>query len=222
MAKRGVYTFRIHGTVHHSIGQLLPKQGERRAFAQIYIHDGTPESEVEHRQQHLGEASLPELRCLQDMMHQHNPYVFYFKHGIEVMKEHGGVDVRMTIRADGVPDPRRYNAPTSPEIAVIMPGDGNGEQEVFRDIVLHARNETERELQFINEANRAYDPLHYVLLFPLGEDGWHSKIPVRQRKRTRYSHGVLLLQTDDQRQFELPTSLWQTVSPVCGRHVRQD
>ena len=46
-AKRGVYTFRIHGTVHHYIGQLMPREGQAPAFAQIYIHDGTPEAEAE-------------------------------------------------------------------------------------------------------------------------------------------------------------------------------
>ena len=72
------------------------------------------------------------------------------------MREHGGADVRMTIRADGASDPRRYNAPTAPEIAVIMPGDGYNEQEASRDIVLHARS---GYLQRITETHRAYDPL---------------------------------------------------------------
>ena len=48
------------------------------------------------------------------------------------MREHGGADVRMTIRTDGASDPLRYNAPTAPEIAVIMPGDGYNEQEASR------------------------------------------------------------------------------------------
>ena len=58
------------------------------------------------------------------------------------MREHGGADVRMTIRADAASDPRRYNAPTAPENAVIMPGYGYNEQEASRDIVLHARSGT--------------------------------------------------------------------------------
>ena len=168
-AKKGVYTFRIHGMVHHSIDQLLPREGQPRAFAQIYIHDGTPEAELEYRQQHLGERSLPELRGLQDMMHNHNPFVSFFKHGIEVMAQHGAADIRMTIRAEGLPDRRRYNAPTAPEISVIMPGDGYTEHQASRGIVLHARNESGRMLQYISETNCSYDPLHYVILFPRGE-----------------------------------------------------
>ena len=115
-AKNGVYAFLIHGMVHHSIGQLLPREGQPRAFAQIYIHDGTSKAELEYSQQYLGERSLPELRGLQDMMHNHNPFVSFFKHGIEVMAQHGAADIRMTIRAEGLPDPRRYNAPTAPKM----------------------------------------------------------------------------------------------------------
>ena len=194
-AKKGVYTFRIHGMVHHSIGQLLPREGHPRAFAQIYIHDGTPEAELEYRQQHLGERSLPELRGLRNMMHTHNPFVSFFKHEIEVMAQHGAADITMTIRAEGLPDPRRYSAPTSPEIVVIMPGDGYTEHQASRDIVLHVRNESGRMLQNISETNCSCEPLQYVILFPrveklflnssfsvlilfshLGENGWQLKI----------------------------------------------
>ena len=75
------------------------------SFVQIYIHDGTPEAEAKYRQQALGEASLPELPCLQEMLHDINLYVSFFKLGIEVMREHGGANVKM-IRADGSSDPR--------------------------------------------------------------------------------------------------------------------
>ena len=173
-ARSGVYTFRIHGVVHHYIGQLTPREGEAPSFAQIYIHDGTAEGELENRQRHLGEACLPELRELQDMLHEVNPYVSYLRQGIETMKEQGASDIRMIIRADGGPDPRRYNAPTAPEIAIIMPGDGYTEGVATRDIVLHART---GGLQRITECNCAYDSLHYVLLFPSGDSGWQLKIP---------------------------------------------
>ena len=35
----GVYTFRIHGALHHSMGSLLPPPGERPRFAQVYMFD---------------------------------------------------------------------------------------------------------------------------------------------------------------------------------------
>ena len=82
--------------------------------------------------------------------------------------------MRMVIKADGCPDSRRYNAPTAQEIVVILPNDGYGEEVASRDIVLYVRK---GGLQHITETHRAYDTLHYVLLFPLGEDGWHLNIP---------------------------------------------
>ena len=66
-----------------------PNRDEATAFSQIYIHDGTPEAEVENRQRHLGEAKLPELRALQ-MLHEVNPYVSHFKHAVDRMRAQGG------------------------------------------------------------------------------------------------------------------------------------
>ena len=87
-ARRGVYTFRIHVVVHHYIGQLTPRVGEAPSFAQIYIHDGTPEGELENRQRHLGDACLPELR-LQNLLHEVNPYVSHFRQGFDMMRDKG-------------------------------------------------------------------------------------------------------------------------------------
>ena len=41
------------------------------------------------------------------------------------------------------------------------------------DILLSKR---EGGLQKISELHPSYDPLHYVLLFPRGDDGWHTNI----------------------------------------------
>ncbi|GFS32967.1 hypothetical protein Acr_00g0025630 [Actinidia rufa] len=70
-------------------------------------------------------------------------------------------------------DRRRYNLPTSDEIAVILPGDGT-EVNGMRDIVLHLRGNN--DLMRISECHPAYLPLHYVLLFPRGELGWEPQL----------------------------------------------
>ena len=67
------------------------------------------------------------------------------------MAQHSAADIRMTIRAEGLPDPRRYNAPTALEIAVIIPGDGYREHPASIYIALHTRNESGRMLQYISE-----------------------------------------------------------------------
>ena len=37
------------------------------------------------------------------------------------MKEQGGIDTRMVIRADGGPDPRRYNLPLLQKLQYYIP-----------------------------------------------------------------------------------------------------
>ena len=123
---------------------------------------------MENRQRYLGEAKLPELNALQQMLHEVNPYVSNFKHAVDLMHAQGGV------RADGCPDPRRYNAPSATEIAVLLPGGGYSEGVANRDIMLHAHS---GGFKRITETPCAYDSLHYVLLFPLRNDPWHLGIP---------------------------------------------
>ena len=64
-----------------------------------------------------------------------------------------------------------YAAPTSDEIAVILPGDGTAPDR--RDIILRSRSSHPGSLTRIDDGHPAYAPLHYVLLFPHGTDGWH-------------------------------------------------
>jgi len=45
-----------------------------------------------------------------------------------------------------------------------------------RDVVLWARGE---QLEWISQNSPSYSALHYVLLFPKGENGWHPRIPIR-------------------------------------------
>ena len=70
---------------------------------------------------------------------------------------------------------RRYNAPASSEIAVLLPGDGM--EASNRDIVLHKKG---GGIIRINEFNAAYDPLHYVLLFPHSDQGYYFNIKPNQ------------------------------------------
>ena len=146
-----MYTFCVEGVVHHFIGSLVPNSDEAPAFVQIYIHDGTPVAKVENRQRHLREAKLPK------------GLVSYFIHAVDLMKEQGGIDIRMVIRADGAPDPRRYNLPTAPEIAVLLPGSGYSDVVANRDIVLHAYGGS---IKNITGTHCAIDSLHYVFCFP--------------------------------------------------------
>jgi len=43
-----------------------------------------------------------------------------------------------------------------------------------RDIIVRFRD---NHVSYVSEEHRADDALHYVLLFPLGDDGWHLDLP---------------------------------------------
>jgi len=116
---------------------------------------------------------------LQAMIHQTHPYVALYKSAYQIMAEtppEQRQNMRVLLRADRTQDQRRYNLPTANEIAVVIPGDGSEEVSDHRDVVLRLQG---GGLHRISHLNPAYSPLHYVLLFPHGEDGWHPNIPAQ-------------------------------------------
>ncbi|CEP19326.1 hypothetical protein [Parasitella parasitica] len=114
------------------------------------------------------------------MMHEANPFVRSFKTMRELAEEQlrGIPEIRMTLRAEITPDPRRYNTPIAAIIGVLIIGwdDAQGnEQTGNRDIVLRLRGPG-NELTRINEIHQHYDPLHNVLMFPFGDPVWHCEL----------------------------------------------
>ncbi len=92
-----------------------------------------------------------------------------------MIKKDGNSDIRLTIKTNKDVDMRRNNTPASSEIAVLLPGDGM--EASNRDIVLHKKGGV---IIRINEFNAAYDPLHYVLLFPHSDQGYYFNIKPNQ------------------------------------------
>ena len=68
------------------------------------------------------------------------------------------------------------------EVAAIIPGDGSKERSDHHDIVLRLKG---GHLERISHLHPSYSTLHYVTLFPNGEDGWHVAIPARVRAERR-------------------------------------
>ena len=166
---RGVYNFRIHGEVYHQIGSLLPDSNTMPAFSQIYIYD--TEEQLTYRQSIIPELDLSILEQLQDMLHAVNPYVHVFRQIVNVLRENSVANLKFVIiRAH---NERQYATPTASEIAVLMVGDGQEIEPSNRDIVLYKHNGI---LQRISQLHPSYIPLHYVLLFPYGDPGWHPYI----------------------------------------------
>jgi hypothetical protein len=92
---------------------------------------------------------------------------------MELYRQNPAIELRLVLLSstEGAPglDPRLYNMPTADEVAAIRPGDGR-EGVRNRDIVLTTRQGG--GFQRIYETHRAHAPLHYILLFPHGTNGW--------------------------------------------------
>ncbi|GBN08683.1 hypothetical protein AVEN_73482-1 [Araneus ventricosus] len=102
------------------------------------------------------------------MLHQHNSYVQSFKYGMEKMSP----ELKVVIYADKTPSgqhERRYKAPETSEVAIILAGDKQGS----RDISLELRS---NQIKKIAETHRAYDALQYPLLFWQSEDGYNFEL----------------------------------------------
>lgn len=163
-------TFKLHGKVCHRIGSLLPNTvGEPPKFAQIYFHDSG--HEVDNRLRHNSHLSRDTLLTLQQCLHQVKPYVQSMKTVIEYTASHPGV--RMVLKATARPTEahvRKHSLPTFSEVAVILSGD----QINNLDVVLQTCG---GQLQCISKLHWSYDPLHYVILFPYGTNGYKIALP---------------------------------------------
>lgn len=179
-------TITMQGRMYHYIGALLPSQGRSPAFASVYIHDTDYATQSRTRLNaapQLDEALLAELA---EMLHGRNPYVQTFLSMREWATSDDGANApapyQMVIHADRRPSNehvRRYNGPEASEVAVLIPGNEDGEIG-RRDIVVRKRgilNSNGNEvLDPISVTHRSYDPLSYALLFPDGRDGWHPEL----------------------------------------------
>jgi hypothetical protein len=99
----------------------------------------------------------------------------------------------MTLVMDPGADRRRENLPTASEVAAIMPDVGPGGPGARSTADLHLSLRAGGPLERISVCNKAYLPLHYVLLYPYGEPGWSTDLRLtatdRDRIRTRLTLG---------------------------------
>jgi hypothetical protein len=161
----------------------MPPEGLPPAYAQLYIYDA--DDATEHRAQRNRNLDPTTLRTLHDMLWRHHPYAALYKQAYQVMREkppEQQSDVRVRLHLQQGTDGRRYNLPTVNEVAAIIPGDGTQEVSNIRDIVLRLQG---GQLRRISHIHPSYATLHYVLLFPSGEEGWHPDIEIRLGRHGR-------------------------------------
>ena len=108
-------------------------------------------------------------------------------------------DIKFVLRKEGKPQhehPRKWNLPTTQEIALIA----LDERPKPGDIQIYLRG---GGIRHIDDTNQAYDPLHYVLLFPKGEPGWsyHLKQLINGRDLTPAKYYRYLFMLRDETKF---------------------
>ncbi|XP_019198166.1 PREDICTED: uncharacterized protein LOC109191991 [Ipomoea nil] len=168
--------FRLNGQNFHLLGSLLPVDGNKPKFAQLYIHDA--ENEIFNRLNSVrGGNEIKELHedivsDIQLALDENNVLVKSFRMARDVIVTNSRVDVRMKLIGKRNQDAKTYNLPTVSEVAAIVVGDLDpmlGE----RDILIESKSGV---LKRISELNPAYLPLQYPILFPYGEDGYREDI----------------------------------------------
>ncbi|KAI8531252.1 hypothetical protein RHMOL_Rhmol11G0122300 [Rhododendron molle] len=158
------------------------REGKDASYAQLYIYD--PASALEVRNRRNQQLRKDVLQTIQETLLQVNPFVDKFRQAYAILDQ---LDIaEQTLPAhlhySSSTDRRRYNLPTTDEIAVVVPRDGT-KASGMRDIILHLRGDN--GLMRINECHPTYLPLHYVLLFPHGELGWEPEMKKWDVKNNR-------------------------------------
>lgn len=171
------YVFKINGVVHHRIGTLMPPQGSRPKFAQLYIHD--TENEVQNRlnvfenDDNSPDCPDPDIALsLMNMLDEHNQLVKAFRCARERIEQEGGKEVTLRLLGCNTTDDVKYNLPSSGEIAAIIVGDYSAAEYTY-DVLVHDRK---YGLKRVSCLHPCYMALQYPLLFPYGERGFHLGI----------------------------------------------
>ncbi|UYV60470.1 hypothetical protein LAZ67_1001242 [Cordylochernes scorpioides] len=165
--------FSIQGQVYHRICSLMPSENQPSRFLQIYFmgnDDDDDDIQTDRRCQQIQGVRRNIVQGLQRMLRQHNLLVQQFKTALENLPSDAYRVVVNAYRTPPGQHPRRYNAPTANEVAVVVAGNQFGS----RDIVLHQRDNL---LQHVSDTHRFYDALQYPLIFWKGQEGYSFHIP---------------------------------------------
>jgi hypothetical protein len=120
---RAGWVFRIQGELSHLIGSLRPDQGKPPSYAQLYIYDA--QLALAQRMNRNDNLRSTTMHSLQIMLLEHHQYSRQFKHAYEILQHYPDAsDANIRLRVMPGQDQRRYNLPSSDEVAVILPGDG--------------------------------------------------------------------------------------------------
>ena len=236
---RGPPVYVLHGQAYHSISTLYPGDGRDPRFGQFYIFD--PKEAAERRASAFGGLSPRLLLDLQRMLEEpvrregenqrqpRNPYPQAFLHLHQrVQQEEARANARgevprqqvLRMTCAEVRDPRRYNKPTSREVAVVYVGQGpvpNSFVHVYpRRTAQALEGQAGGDTQRLSYLAEHTDPLTYPLIHTEGTLGWSTNLEycqehlARDAKRLRitltefYAHRLMTRELPNSGVVELP------------------
>ena len=181
--------FRIHGALYHRKGPLVPGDGRDALYSQIYLYH--PEFAAQARSRHAQELDADIMSSLTLMLQETNPLIHIYLTARERLIEIAEVETsfriilnpQLRLVVERGADLRRENLPTADEVSMILLEEY--ESAGFRDIVLASRTNGDDQgnhFTLINPNHASYLPLHYVLLFPYREPGWHWRRTLDNRE----------------------------------------
>jgi len=182
-SRPGSYVFKVNGYCHHFMGSLLPMDNKGPKFAQLYIFD--TDNEVSNRLQPFCNENFQSILDseivvgLISMLDSSNQLVRLFRHA---RQRFGDVDVpefKLRLIGKRDDDSRQYDDPSLNDIGGLVVGD-IGHCRSDRDIIIESLSGT---LQRISKLHPKFMSLHYPLLFPYGEDGFHTDIPLAHQEQ---------------------------------------
>ncbi|KAJ0433068.1 putative helitron helicase-like domain-containing protein [Helianthus annuus] len=175
------YVFRLSGQNYHTIGSLLPVDGDEPRFSQLYIYD--TDNEVFNRQNAVGSSDssyssaetsydIAIIQQLTNMLDSNNALVKTYRQARDCFKQNPHIDLKLCLIGKRSKDGRTYNLPEASEVAALVIGDITQAVE-NRDIVVKTKT---GRIERISELHPSYLSLQYPLLFPYGEDMYRVDI----------------------------------------------
>lgn len=173
----GPYVFRMNGQNYHRIGTLLPEDGDKPRWVQLYIYD--TENEVQNRihasRSNDKSTSIDPhiVEGLKNMLDRNNVLAQTFRMARERFKEDDYHNLTLRLIHKRTRNGRQNNMPSASDVAALIVND-TSEEIKGRDIIVEYKDMQPKR---ISGNHPKFMAMQYPLLFPYGEDGYREQIP---------------------------------------------
>nr|XP_017228109.1 PREDICTED: uncharacterized protein LOC108203621 [Daucus carota subsp. sativus] len=177
------FCFKIRGQNMHFIGSLIPAEGEKPKFCQLYIYD--TDNETENRIGAVGSSADDVdpviVQSLTRMLNENNKLVKYFLTAQRRFRDNGQDEFKLILISSQAENGRPNIIGPSNEVAGLIVN-ASADTSGCRDTVCQTN---QGYLKRVFETDAYFMQLQFPLLFPLGDDGYHTEIPLKRVKNRR-------------------------------------